>query len=259
MRWRITALIVMLVGCFDAHGGGPLGDPLDGGRPVDWAGPGPEPDGGRPLPRDLGHDPGRDWGAPADGGRDLGADASACLPAEESCHSRLDLDCDGRRGCIDDCDCWPTSIGPCGAADPGDELSCSNGLNDDFDLLVDCDDPDCADATACGGPGRCGYVDLGGGLPVRRMFLFPVVDQVFEPSCAPDPASADSSYRWVAPTAGRFRFTTNGGPIAVYHGDCDGSELGCGLGAVTLDLHAGQHVIVALEGRACLELGIDSL
>ncbi|MBO6939338.1 MAG: hypothetical protein JJ863_30490 [Deltaproteobacteria bacterium] len=249
MRGVLLSVVIVCVGCFDT-----LDGPLDGGEADGFWSPGPEPDHG--IRPDLGRDGGRDLGSPSDGGRDLGFDGSACLPAEEMCTSFLDLDCDGRIGCRDDCDCWPSSIGPCGAADPGDELDCANGVSDDFDMLVDCADPDCVDATACGGPGRCAFQDLGSRYPVRMMVLFPVIDDAVAPSCAANPSS-ESTYRWVAPRSDRFRFSVNTGTVAVFAATCAGPELGCGDRSVEVSLVEGQSVIVAVSHRGCVELGIE--
>ncbi len=247
--------VTLLAGCFDVQDPMPIDGRLDAGMPdLSWS-PGPEPDMylGRDLGRDLGHDP----SGPSDAGPDLGTDASACLPSEVMCTSFSDYDCDGRIGCRDDCDCWPSSIGPCGAADPGDELDCSNGVSEDFDSLADCDDPDCSDSTACGGAGRCGYRDLGDRYPVQTMVLFPVMDQAGHPSCASSPSSPSSTYRWVAPRSDSFRFSVNGGAVAVFAATCTGPELGCGEGTVDVTLFEGQVVIVSVEKRGCIELAIE--
>lgn len=242
--WKVlTVSTVALVGCFEARV------------------PTAERDSGRPRPppvRDLGSVGGADASDLTDAGSDFGVDATMCLAAEESCDLDLDLDCDGRRGCMADCDCWQALVGPCGRVDIGYEMGCANGFSEDSDLLIDCDDPDCVDAIACGGSGRCGFTILGDSLPVREIFAFPIRDDTPAPFCFTS-GTWRSSYRWVAPFGGRFRFRTNGGSIALRHGGCDGPTIECSAGEVVADLDAAEHVVVVLDGGVCRELDIDPL
>ena len=72
----------------------------------------------------------------------------ACAPAEESA---CPLDCGAPPTCGDGiCNGSETlcTCGDCGTP-PGAELSCSDGLDDDCDGLVDCADGDCADTSTC--------------------------------------------------------------------------------------------------------------
>ena len=67
----------------------------------------------------------------------------------------LPVDCDDGDPCTEDfCDggeCVNVPIPDCGTQE-----ICDNGIDDDGDELVDCEDPDCANAPGCGGSGLCG-------------------------------------------------------------------------------------------------------
>ena len=67
---------------------------------------------------------------------------------------------------------------------PGDEEVCDNGIDDDGDDLIDCDDDDCADDAYCAGEALCddGEDDDGDGL----------VD-CDDPDCASDPSCSSPS------------------------------------------------------------------
>ncbi|MBW2529303.1 MAG: hypothetical protein JRI23_34320 [Deltaproteobacteria bacterium] len=104
------------------------------------------------------------------------ADCGMPPTGETSCTDGADEDCDGLVDCDDaDCDaapaCLPTT--GCGngicessedrcscAADcgtpPTAESSCSDGVDEDCDGLVDCDDGDCASDSACAPTTGCG-------------------------------------------------------------------------------------------------------
>ncbi len=63
--------------------------------------------------------------------------------ADEICDNGLDDDGDGQLDC-DDLDCAGDPACP-----PPAEINCVNGFDDDFDGLIDCDDPDCQGTPAC--------------------------------------------------------------------------------------------------------------
>jgi hypothetical protein len=107
--------------------------------------------------------------------------APVCIPDEEpeaSCFDNDDNDCDGFIDCVDLTDCdgvadpaRPTTCGmgvcassgniacsggseadnctPLPATEPGTELTCDNGLDDDCDGATDTDDSDCSPAVDC--------------------------------------------------------------------------------------------------------------
>ena len=68
-----------------------------------------------------------------------------CMPSPESCTNGVDDDCDGVVDCADT-DCAGS---PCCCV-PSPE-SCTNGRDDDCDGLVDCDDSACDATFECGG------------------------------------------------------------------------------------------------------------
>ncbi|MGD8874794.1 MAG: multicopper oxidase domain-containing protein, partial [Gammaproteobacteria bacterium] len=106
-------------------------------------------------------------------------DCAVCVPdetPEQSCFDGSDNDCDTLVDCADTADCEgasgaPTSCGlgvctttgnltcaggsqtdncsPLPATEPGTELTCDNGLDDDCDGLADTADPDCAGGVVC--------------------------------------------------------------------------------------------------------------
>ncbi|MHC4838714.1 MAG: S8 family serine peptidase, partial [Planctomycetota bacterium] len=75
-------------------------------------------------------------------------------PTQEICNNGLDDDYDTLTDCEDpDCEGEPN----CG---PGPGEICANGVDDDGDGLVDCDDPECAGFPQCE-EGQCGDPDAG--------------------------------------------------------------------------------------------------
>ncbi|MGR3309591.1 MAG: glycosyl hydrolase family 17 protein [Candidatus Brocadiales bacterium] len=65
---------------------------------------------------------------------------TTCPPTETSCTNGVDDDCDGFVDCDDSDDCPPCSR---------DVEDCTNGIDDDGDGLVDCDDLDCVSPVEC--------------------------------------------------------------------------------------------------------------
>jgi len=77
-------------------------------------------------------------------------------------------------GCDDDGTLWPS--GP-----PDNEQECSDGIDNDADGLIDCDDPDCADDPACVGEICDDGLDNDGDTLI----------DCDDPDCAGDPACGD--------------------------------------------------------------------
>jgi hypothetical protein len=126
------------------------------------------------------------------GGVDGGGIAGAYGVPFENCGDGLDNDSDNLVDCADSDCASACSPGTGGAATGGAggsgaipatggmggtvygiplEYSCNNGVSDDLDGLVDCDDPDCANSTYCttgiggtaaGGTAGAGNVMIGG-------------------------------------------------------------------------------------------------
>ena len=148
-------------------------------------------------------------------------------------------------------------------ADPGTELLCDDGRDEDLDGLVDCADSDCARARVCGGSGLCPTVDLGRALPALPTTLFPQSENATSGSCG-DAGRRELSYAWTAPEAGRYFVSPHGSavsPLSVYlrDGSCTGAELACSTtGAVRVTLRADQLVTVYVEGASssCTQLTI---
>jgi len=111
-----------------------------------------------------------------------------CASAEIDCGNGVDDDMDGLVDCGDsDCAFTPACMATCGdgIVNPGEECDdgnavngdgcsnicllenitptevCSNLIDDDQDGLVDCDDPDCVNAAACGATCGNGVVEAG--------------------------------------------------------------------------------------------------
>lgn len=165
------------------------------------------------------------------------------------------------------------------------EIRCADGLDDDYDFIVDCLDEDCAFDPACpedctnladeDGDGdvdcadarceldpvcavSCPEEELSGPLPiVVQGSTFGLGDE-FTGNCNENEAS-DLTYGFTAPAAGLYTFTTSGSSydalIYVLDG-CGGAELACNddapyLGTeaeVQVQLAAGQEVTVVVDG-----------
>ena len=72
-----------------------------------------------------------------DGGSDGSVDTGETDPPPEDCTNGIDDDLDGLLDCEDD-DCADACV-----------EDCSNGIDDDLDGLLDCEDADCAGSEAC--------------------------------------------------------------------------------------------------------------
>jgi hypothetical protein len=173
---------------------------------------------------------------------------------ESDCEDGLDDDGDGQTDCAD-ADCSMVAV--CMEGD------CSDGLDDDADGLIDCDDPDCAVDPHCM---ECPLSDLGDATGTELVASVPFIETRLTGSCGGE--GYESSYAWTAPESRRYSFDTVGGSrdtvLYVLAGDCDGEELACnedipGLGggrsALSLDLVAGESIVVVVDSFAATESG----
>jgi len=132
------------------------------------------------------------------------------------------------------------------------ELDCSDGLDDDGDGRIDCDDADCADTEACW---TCPQDDLGGAVGVDLWTGQADAGGFIEGSCGG--AGFEVPLRWTAPAAGWYSFDTTGiyddTVLYVLEGDCAGAELACNdniagvRSAVAVELDAGQPVVAVVD------------
>ena len=132
------------------------------------------------------------------------------------------------------------------------ELDCSDGLDDDGDGRIDCDDADCADTEACW---TCPQDDLGGAVGVDLWTGQADAGGYIEGTCGG--AGFEVPLQWTAPAAGWYSFDTTGiyddTVLYVLDGDCDGAELACNdniagvRSAVAVELDAGQPVVAVID------------
>lgn len=146
----------------------------------------------------------------------------------------------------------------------GSERRCEDGIDDDGDGAVDCEDPDCDDL--CALPPRepanaCPAGDLGSALGegIASGDEAPVADGL-DGLCA-GIGAGEVAHTWTAPADDTYVFHTRGSgfdtAVYVLDGGCDGPVLGCAEGhdavrgddaLVELDLAEGQPVTVAVDG-----------
>lgn len=136
---------------------------------------------------------------------------------------------------------------------PATETDCADAVDGDFDGLVDCQDPDCASASAC--------------APTCPEFVLPATpfDVAEDESGASDDvatscalgAMPDHTWGFVAPADGFYLFWVDDAlaehHLAIRDGDCAGVELDCGsldygISQVGAALTAGQTVVLVVEG-----------
>jgi hypothetical protein len=129
---------------------------------------------------------------------------------------------------------------------------CDNGVDDDFDGAVDCNDGDCAADPACA-VANCPQYEIPGLVSTDE----PVLTVEFGPAsglaqdCLNDRAG-ESTVLWSAPFSGTFRFFVDGGDrveVGVLSGTCGGEALACGVGVATLDFTEGDSVVLVLPGQ----------
>ena len=135
------------------------------------------------------------------------------------------------------------------------ERECEDGLDDDGDGLVDCDDPDCDIDAACM---ECPLSDLGDATGSHVVDPVAFDENALTGSCGG--SGAESTYAWTAPASGRYSFDTVGAHrdtvLYALAGDCDGKELACsddidGLGGgrsgFSLDTDAGEALVIVVD------------
>ena len=165
------------------------------------------------------------------------------VATREDCFDGIDNDGDRAVDC-DDPDCFEV----CG---PGFEFDCANGFDDDGDGRIDCDDPDCFGAPECSA--ECPLFDLGDavGQPVVSTPTFAAPNLV-NATCVRD-GNGEVSLSWFAPATGVYRISTEGSevrlPVHVRADDCNGREQACSaIGTVEIEAFEGQRFVLFVEG-----------
>jgi hypothetical protein len=138
---------------------------------------------------------------------------------------------------------------------------CGTDLDEDYDFLYDCLDPDCLSDPSC--VEVCPEGTLSGALPIQVLGENLGAADDFTGSCAQTGFSAsDTTYTFTAPAAATYTFDTVGSYtdtlLVVLDGSCTGAELACNddidlaggiyQSEVQVTLSAGQTVIVVVDG-----------
>ncbi len=174
--------------------------------------------------------------------------ATEAPDTEGACANGLDDDFDGKIDCEDrDCDDKP-------ACAP--EADCTDGDDNDSDGLVDCFDDDCEGEIECRSP--CADVELTGSLPLTVNGNTSSLTNDYDPSCQSNSNANDFVASFIAPSAGTYTIDTNGSALdtVLYVLDsCQGTEVLCdddgGTGLqsqVSGVLREGQRVILVVDG-----------
>jgi len=149
----------------------------------------------------------------------------------------------------------------------GVEVDCTDGLDNDGDGLIDCEDDQCGDLPACVESGRCATrscpdQDLGNALGLAVAAGDTSTGRTcgsFLGSCKATEAP-ERTFLWRAPFSGTFRFDSAGSDLAsvvyVLAGGCGGQELACDRadpisegGIVTLPLQKDESVVIVVDGQ----------
>jgi hypothetical protein len=150
------------------------------------------------------------------------------------------------------------------------EEDCNDGLDDDADGDVDCDDADCGGAFICACPGT----DLGDttGFAIGAGDTSSAEDGIAG-SCG-GIGAPELTWAWMAPSTDTWTFDLTGSgrnvDTALYAlADCDGAELACNddisgpQSAITLDLTAGDEVVLVADGvggsTGAVQLNVEPL
>ncbi len=157
------------------------------------------------------------------------------LQGSEICDDGVDNDQDFLVDC-DDRSC---------GTDPACAEDCSNEVDDDGDGAVDCEDVFCGAEPACCPSVRANTV------PFQLTGDFADGNNFQELTCAPSSPGNDVSIEFVAPEAGRYAVQTGASPSLLRVGlasRCGGPELGCStLGPLSFELTEGERVLVIVE------------
>ncbi|MEZ4267567.1 MAG: hypothetical protein R3F39_14410 [Myxococcota bacterium] len=131
-----------------------------------------------------------------------------------------------------------------------EEGMCGDGLDNDGDGLVDCEDPDCAVAVAS---------VLGLGAIVGE--LGNLSPGNYETLCEPTIGGREQRFLWTAPSAGTWRFDTVGSAIntvlRIDAGDCSGLMMSCNDDGPALGVDAQVDVVLG-EGET-VAIRIESI
>ncbi len=148
------------------------------------------------------------------------------------------------------------------------EVNCTDGRDNDGDMLVDCADPDCAGNPGCSS--TCPMSDLGSALgDALAVGNTQTQSNDFDAPCAGGGGSPDIAFAWRAPADGCFQFDTNGSgydtaltirpscvrPIIAC--DDDGGTAPDSL--IQLDVRAGQDRIIVVDGFSDFSSGFYQL
>lgn len=149
-------------------------------------------------------------------------------------------------------------LGDCDESDPnihgGMPEDCLDGIDQDCDRLIDCDDSDCAADPSCLAP--CADLALDSLAPISVSGSTLGASNSLDPGCAYSSAP-DMVAQWVAPADGTYRINTQGSSydtvLHAYSG-CGGAQLGCnddyyGLQSrIVLNLSEGDVVMIVVDG-----------
>jgi hypothetical protein len=139
---------------------------------------------------------------------------------------------------------------------PESEANCSDGFDDDYDRLIDCNDADCADAALC--VFTCPSADIADTLGAV------VAEGVYESGatgfitgeCASGGFGYEATLAWAAPSTATYTVDTVGtefDTLLYVLDECGGTELACNDDAVglqsrlTLEATAGEGFVIVVD------------
>jgi hypothetical protein len=135
------------------------------------------------------------------------------------------------------------------------ETDCTDGVDDDEDGDIDCEDLDCAVDVSCV---SCPAYDLGDSTGNHVVADVPFEHNGLVGNCGGD--GFESTYGWTAPADGRYSFDTVGGyrdtVLYTLNGECGGEELACsddiaglssGRSGFSMDLESGESLVIVVD------------